>query len=388
MKSNLVEGLIDEVTGWRRHLHETPELGYEEVKTAAFVASKLREFGFDEVHEGVGVTGIVGVLHGKNGPGGKGIGLRADMDALPIMELGSPDYKSRNPGLMHACGHDGHTALLLGAAKGLAETRSFDGAAYFIFQPAEEGGAGAARMIEDGLFERFDIAEVYGLHNSPGSDIGTFQIRPGPLLASADTFDIKIRAKGGHGAEPHLTADPVLTVAQIIVALQSLVSRETRALNAAVLSVTQMAGANASNIIPHEASLGGTVRTFEKEDRDRLERRIREVAEGVAQSMGATAEVIYERGYPPTRNHPDQTRFAAEVAAAVVGAENVDAECDPIMPAEDFAYMLEAKPGAYIFMGNGDTAQCHMPTYDFNDEAIPAGVSYWISLVEKALPVG
>jgi amidohydrolase len=388
MKSNLVEGLVDEVTDWRRHLHETPELGYVEVETAAFVADKLREFGFDEVHEGVGVTGIVGVLHGRNGPGGKGVGLRADMDALPITELGSPDYKSRNPGVMHACGHDGHTALLLGAAKGLAETRAFDGVAYFIFQPAEEGGAGAARMIEDGLFERFDIAEVYGLHNSPGSDIGTFQIRPGPLLASADTFDIKIGAKGGHGAEPHLTADPVLTVAQIIVALQGLVSRETRALNAAVLSVTQMAGANASNIIPHEASLGGTVRTFEKEDRDRMERRIREVAEGVAKCMGATAEVIYERGYPTTRNHPDQTRFAAEVATAVAGAENVDAECDPIMPAEDFAYMLEVKPGAYIFMGNGDTAQCHMPTYDFNDEAIPAGVSYWISLVEKALPIG
>jgi hippurate hydrolase len=388
MKSNLVEGLVDEVTGWRHHLHETPELGYEEVKTAAFVASKLREFGFDEVHEGIGVTGIVGVLHGQDGPGGKGIGLRADMDALPTTELGSPDYKSRNPGVMHACGHDGHTALLLGAAKGLAETRAFDGVAYFIFQPAEEGGAGAARMIEDGLFDRFDIAEVYGLHNSPGSDIGTFQIRSGPLLAAADTFDIKIRAKGGHGAEPHLTADPVLTVAQIIVALQALVSRETRALNAAVLSVTQMAGANASNIIPHEASLGGTVRTFEQEDRDRLERRIREVAVGVAQSMGATAEVIYERGYPTTRNHPDQTRFAAEVATAVAGAENVDAECDPIMPAEDFAYMLEVKPGAYIFMGNGDTAQCHMPTYDFNDEAIPAGVSYWISLVEKALPTG
>ncbi len=387
MVSNLVDGLVEEVTGWRRHLHQIPELQYQEVETARFVAQKLRAFEFDEVHEGIGVTGLVGVLHGRDGPGGKGIGLRADMDALPITELGTPEYVSRNPGVMHACGHDGHTALLLGAAKALAETRSFLGTAYFIFQPAEEGAAGAARMIEDGLFERFEMQEVYGLHNAPGLDVGCFQIRPGPLLASADMFHIKLLAKGGHGAEPYLTADPVLAVAQIVVALQALVSRETRALDAAVLSVTQIAGANAHNVIPHEASLGGTVRTFRTEDRDRIERRIREVSEGIASAMGARVEIDYERGYPTTRNHPAETVHAADAARATVGAANVDPDCEPIMPAEDFAFMLEAKPGAYIFMGNGDTAECHMPTYDFNDAAVPVGVAYWINLVEGRMPI-
>jgi hippurate hydrolase len=386
MKSNLVEGLVEEVAGWRRHLHENPELAFQEVKTARFVAAKLREFSFDEVHEGIAGTGVVGVLYGKNGKQGRGIGLRADMDALPIAEVGDAPYKSKTPGVMHACGHDGHTSLLLGAAKGLAETRAFDGIAHFIFQPAEEDGGGADAMIRDGLFERFEMEEVYGLHNAPGLPVGAFEIRPGPLLAAADTFRITVKARGGHGGEPHTTADPVLTVAQIIVALQGLVSRETRAIDPAVLSVTQMSGSNASNIIPHEATLGGTVRTFEPADRDRIERRMKEVAAGVASAMGATAVVDYERGYPPTRNHPDQTRFAAAVARSVVGDANVDDACEPIMPAEDFAYMLEAKPGAYIFMGNGDSAQCHMPSYDFNDAAIPVGVSYWIALVEQALP--
>lgn len=381
MTSNLIQSLVEDVTEWRRHLHQHPELGYHETKTAAFVADKLRAFGMDEVHEGIGVTGVVGVLNGASGPG-RAIGLRADFDALPITELTDAEYKSRNPGVMHACGHDGHTALLLGAAQALSQTRAFDGTVYFIFQPAEEGGAGAAAMIGDGLFERFEMEEVYGLHNAPGVDIGTFQIRPGPLMAAADTFRIRVQAKGGHGAEPHLTADPVLIVAQIVIALQGLVSRETPALNSAVLSVTQLQGANADNIIPHEASLGGTVRTFEAEDRDRLERRIRDVAEGTAKTMGATAVVDYDRGYPPTRNHPEQTKKAADAATRTVGAGNVDANCDPIMPAEDFAYMLEAKPGAYIFLGNGDTAECHMPTYDFNDAAIPSGVGFWVELVE------
>ena len=387
MTPNLIEGLVEDVTGWRRHLHQHPELGYQEKQTAAFVAERLRSFAFDEVHEGIGVTGIVGVLHGRNGPG-RGIGMWADMDALPITELSDPEYRSQNEGVMHACGHDGHTALLLGAAKALAETRHFDGTAYFIFQPAEEGGAGAKAMIDDGLFERFDIAEVYGLHNAPGVDIGRFEIRPGPILASADEFDIRVQVKGGHAAEPHTSADPVLIAAQIVIALQGVISRETRALNSAVLSVTQLQGSNQSNIIPHEVMLGGTLRCFLKEDRMRIRQRIHEVAEGIATAMGASVSIDYEMGYPPTVNHPDQTAFAASVATEVTGADRVDANADPIMPAEDFAYMLEERPGAYIMMGNGDTAQCHMPTYDFNDAAIPHGVGYWVRLIEKALPVG
>ena len=387
MSSNLIEGLVEDVTGWRRHLHQNPELGYQETKTAAFVAERLRSFEFDEVHEQIGVTGVVGVLHGRNGPG-RGIGMRADMDALPITELSDPEYKSRNIGVMHACGHDGHTALLLGAARALAETRHFDGTAYFIFQPAEEGGAGAKAMIDDGLFERFDIEEVYGLHNAPNVDIGRFEIRPGPILAAVDTFDIRVQVKGGHGAEPHTTADPVLIAAQIIIGLQGVVSRETRALNSAVLSVTQLQGSNANNIIPHEVMLGGTVRTFLREDRERIQRRIHEVAQGISAAMGASVTIDYENGYPPTVNHPEQTDFAVRVAADVVGADNVEPNADPIMPAEDFSYMLEARPGAYIFMGNGESAQCHMPTYDFNDAAIPHGVSYWVRLIETALPVG
>ena len=388
MTSNLVDGLVEEVTGWRRHIHQHPELGYHEEKTSAFVAERLRAFGLDEVHERIGVTGVVGVLHGRNGPGGRAIGMRADMDALPITEQNDTEYTSNNPGVMHACGHDGHTALLLGAAKGLAETRAFDGTAYFIFQPAEEGGAGAARMIEDGLFDRFPMEEVYGLHNAPGVDIGSFHIRPGPLLAAADRFDIRIRARGGHAAEPHFTADPVLTAAQIIVGLQGIVSRETRALDAAVLSVTQMQGANAHNVIPHEAMLGGTIRTFRADDRTRVQHRLREVAEGIAASMGASAVVTIHDGYPATVNHPDQTTFAADTAAELVGESRVARNGDPIMAAEDFSYMLEQRPGAFIFLGNGDSAECHMPTYDFSDAAIPHGVGFWIRLVEKALPAG
>lgn len=387
MTSNLVDGLVEDVTGWRRHIHQNPELGYQEEKTSAFVAERLRSFGFDEVHERIGVTGVVGVLHGRNGPGGRAIGMRADMDALPITEINDTEYVSNNPGVMHACGHDGHTALLLGAAKGLAETRAFDGTAYFIFQPAEEGGAGAARMIEDGLFERFEMEEVYGLHNAPGVEIGHFHIRPGPLLAAADTFDIRIHAKGGHAAEPHHTADPVLIAAQIITGLQGIVSRETRALDAAVISVTQMQGSNAHNIIPHEVMLGGTIRTFRAEDRERAQRRVREVAEGIAASMGSSATVTIFDGYPATVNHPDQTTFAADTAAEIVGEPQIVRDGEPIMAAEDFSYMLEQRPGAFIFLGNGDSAECHMPGYDFDDAAIPYGVGFWIRLVEKALPV-
>ncbi len=383
---NLVEGLVEEVTGWRRHLHANPELSFQESETAAYVAQNLRAFGFDEVHEGIAKTGVVGVLHGRNGPGGRGIGVRADMDALPIEEITGAQYTSTRQGVMHACGHDGHTALLLGAAKALAQTRSFDGTAYFIFQPAEEFGGGGEKMIEDGLFERFEMDEVYGLHNGPGVDVGKFEIRPGAIMASADELVIRIASGGGHAAMPHQTVDTVLVGAHIIVALQALVSRETDALGSAVISITQLSGSQASNIIPAEVVLGGTVRTLDAGVRDRMEARITQVAQGIATAMGATATLTYERGYPPTVNHAKQTAFAAEAARAVAGHYNVNDQCQPVMGAEDFAYMLEEKPGAYIVLGNGDGPVCHMPDYDFNDDAIPFGVRYWIELIERALP--
>ncbi len=385
-QSNLVASLTEEVTEWRHHLHEIPELCYEERETAAFVAERLREFGFDEVHEGIGKTGVVGVLHGNNGSGGRRIGLRADMDALPIEEANNPPYRSKNPGVMHACGHDGHTALLLGAAKGLSETRSFDGSVHFFFQPAEEGGAGAKAMIDDGLFDKFDVDEVYGLHNVPGVPVGHFHIRPGPLMAAADQFTITVRTAGGHAAAPHETVDSVIVGAQIILALQALVSRETNATNSAVLTITQLKGSDANNVIPSEVVMTGTLRTLDANDRTRIEKRISEVSKGIASAMGASAEIDYEYGYPATVNHLDQTQFAAKIAADLVGADKVEDNCPPVMPSEDFAYMLEEKPGAYIFLGNGDTAACHMPDYDFADEAIPYGVGFWIKLIEKALP--
>ena len=384
-RSNLISGLVEEVTEWRQHIHANPELGYQEFKTAAFITEKLRDFGLDEVHEGIATTGIVGVLHGKKGGNGKAIGLRADIDALPIEEIGDFDYKSQTPGTMHACGHDGHTALMLGAAKALSETRDFEGTVYFIFQPAEEGGAGGLKMVEEGLFERFDMQEVYGLHNEPGLAVGKFAIKSGPIMAAADEFQIFIRAGGGHAAMPHQTVDTVVIAAQIILALQSLVSRESSAHDSSVLSVTQLNGSNASNIIPSEVRLGGTLRTLSEDARDYLERRIGETVSGIAAAMGAVGETKYQRGYPATQNHPAQTRFAADVAKSVVGEDKVEDECLPMMAAEDFAYMLLEKPGAYIFMGNGDSTACHTPDYNFADASIPFGVEYWVTLVETAL---
>jgi hippurate hydrolase len=381
---NRVADLADEVTEWRRDMHAHPELLYEVHRTAALVADKLRAFGCDEVVTGIGRTGVVGVIKGRRGGGGKVIGLRADMDALPIEEATNAPYKSQNPGLMHACGHDGHTAMLLGAAKYLAETRNFDGTAVMIFQPAEEGGGGGKAMVEDGLITRFGIQEVYGLHNWPGHPVGAFAIRPGPVMAAADRFTITIEGRGGHAAHPNKCIDTLLVASQVVVALQSITSRNVDPLESAVVSVCSFKSGDTYNVIPQHATLLGTVRTLKPEVQDLVEARISEVAKGVAAAFGATANVDYVRGYPVTYNHPDQTEFMAKVAE-MVGA-GVKTDIPPQMGAEDFSYMLQERPGAYIFLGNGDSAQCHHPAYDFDDNAIPYGVSLWAKIIEERMP--
>jgi len=384
---NRVADLQPDIQAWRRNIHENPELLYEVHRTAAFVADRLREFGCDEVATGLGKTGVVGVIKGKK-PAGKGdikvIGLRADMDALPIVEATSLSYASKNPGLMHACGHDGHTAMLLGAARYLAETRNFAGDAVVIFQPAEEGGAGAAAMIKDGLMDRFGIEQVYGMHNGPGLPVGSFAIRPGPIMAATDSIDIKIEGLGGHAARPHKCIDSVLVGSQLITALQSIVSRSVDPLESAVISICEFHAGNARNVIPQTAELRGTVRTLTAETRELVEKRVREVVVGVAQITGAKIDLVYEHGYPVTMNHAAQTEFATQVAKEIAGEANVH-ESPPMMGAEDFSYMLEARPGAFIFCGNGDSAGLHHPAYNFNDEAIVYGTSYWIKLVENTL---
>ena len=383
---NRVADLQPDIMAWRRHLHAHPELMYNVHGTAAFVAERLREFGCDEVATGLGRTGVVGVIKGRKPASGdmKVIGLRADMDALPIEEETNLPYASKTPGKMHACGHDGHTAMLLGAARYLAETRNFAGEAVVIFQPAEEGGAGADAMIKDGLMERFRIEQVYGMHNGPGLPIGSFALRPGPIMAATDAINIRIEGLGGHAARPHKCIDSVLVGAQLVTALQSIVSRTVDPLDSAVISVCEFHAGNARNVIPQIAELKGTVRTLMPEVRDLVERRVREVVAGVAQQTGATIDLVYERGYPVTVNHPEQTDIATRIASDVAGAANVHA-VPPMMGAEDFAYMLEARPGAFIFVGNGDSAGLHHPAYNFNDEAIVYGTSYWVKLVEHTL---
>ncbi|HWV96336.1 MAG TPA: M20 aminoacylase family protein [Xanthobacteraceae bacterium] len=383
---NRVADLQPDIMAWRRHLHAHPELMYDVHDTAAFVAERLREFGCDEVATGLGRTGVVGVIKGRktaNG-GSKVIGLRADMDALPIEEETNLPYASKVPGKMHACGHDGHTAMLLGAARYLAETRNFAGEAVVIFQPAEEGGAGADAMIKDGLMERFRIDQVYGMHNGPGLPIGSFALRPGPIMAATDAIDIRIEGVGGHAARPHKCVDSVLVGAQLVTALQSIVSRTVDPLDSAVISMCEFHAGNARNVIPQTAELKGTVRTLTPEVRDLVERRVREVVAGVAQQTGATIDLVYERGYPVVVNHPEQTEVATRIARDVAGEANVHT-VPPMMGAEDFAYMLEARPGAFIFVGNGDSAGLHHPAYNFNDEAIVYGTSYWVKLVEHTL---
>ncbi len=386
---NRIADLHAEIKAWRRDLHAHPELLYDVHRTAACVADKLKAFGCDEVVTGLGRTGVVGVIRGGKTAAaapGKVIGLRADMDALPIEEANDFPHKSTVPGKMHACGHDGHTSMLLGAARYLAETRNFAGTAVVIFQPAEEGGAGGKAMLQDGLMERFRIEEVYGMHNYPGLAVGEFAIRPGPLMAAADRLTIEIEGQGGHAARPHFTVDPVVVGAQIINQIQSIVARNVDPLQSAVISICVFHAGSADNVIPQTALLRGTARSLTPQVRDLIERRLHEVVEGTARLYGAKATLTYKRDYPVTRNHERQTAFAASVAAQIVGGERVDTDAPPVMGAEDFSFMLEARPGAFIFVGNGDSAGLHHPAYDFNDEVIPIGTSYWVKLVETALP--
>jgi amidohydrolase len=381
---NRVADLHDEITAWRRDMHMHPELQYDVHRTAASVLEKLKSFGCDDVVPGIGRTGVVGVIRGRK-PGNKVVGLRADMDALPLEEETGLPYQSTVPGKMHACGHDGHTAMLLGAAKYLAETRNFAGTAVVIFQPAEEGGAGGEAMVKDGLMTRFGIQEVYGMHNFPGLPLGEFAIKPGPILASAEHITIELEGKGGHAARPHLAVDTILVGAQIINALQSIVARNVDPLEAAVVSVCMFQSGFTDNVIPQHATLKGTARAFTKEVGELLRRRINDIVEGTARLYGATAKITYKNGYPVLVNHERETEFAAGVAREIVGNDKVDMNVPPRMAAEDFAFMLNERPGAFIWVGNGDSAALHHPAYDFNDEAIPLGTSYWVRLAEKAL---
>ena len=380
---NRIAEYHEEMTAWRRDLHSHPETAFEEVRTADLVADKLREFGI-EVHQGLAKTGVVGVL--RAGDGARRIGLRADMDALHIHELNDFDHRSRHDGKMHACGHDGHTAMLLGAAKYLAETRRFDGTVCFIFQPAEENEAGGRVMVEEGLFEQFPVDDVYGMHNIPGIPAGQMAVRPGPMMAAADFFEIEIKGRGAHAAYPHHGVDPVLIGSELVVALQRIVARSTDPMKAAVVSVTQFNSGFTTNVIPETATLTGTARSFLPEVQDAIEAGMRRIAGGIAQAHGAEIEVTYERRYPPTVNAVQETEFAAGVAAGIVGDDNLLTDQSPTMGAEDFGWMLMEKPGCYIWLGNGGGAPVHNPNYDFNDDVLTIGASYWGELVETLLP--
>ena len=376
--------LHNEITEWRHDIHAHPEILFETHRTSALVAEKLKAFGCDEVVTGIGRTGVVGVIKGKSDKSGKVIGLRADMDALPIEEATGVDYASQTPGAMHACGHDGHTAMLLGAAKYLSETRNFDGTAVVIFQPAEEGGGGGKEMCDDGMMKQFNIHEVYGMHNWPGQPVGAFAIRSGPFFAATDQFEIDFEGLGGHAAKPHETVDPTVMAAQAVTALQTIASRNADPIDKIVVSVTSFeTSSKAFNVIPQSVQIRGTVRTLSTAMRDLAEKRIAEICQGVAATFGGKAAVQYFRGYPVMENHPEQTDFAIDVAKSISG------DCDEaplVMGGEDFAFMLEERPGAYILVGNGDTAHVHHPEYNFNDETIPAGCSWFAEVVEKRLP--
>ncbi len=377
--------MLPELTAIRRDLHEHPEILFDTVRTAQVVADQLAAFGCDEIVTGIGRTGVVGVIKGKTDTSGKVIGLRADMDALPIHEQTGLEYASKTDGAMHACGHDGHTTMLLGAAKYLAETRNFDGTVVVIFQPAEEGGGGGREMCEDGMMDRWNIQEVYGMHNWPGRPVGEFAIRSGAFFAATDQFDITVEGKGGHAAKPQETVDSTLVAAHCITALQSIASRNADPVDQIVVSVTSIeSSSKAFNVIAQRVEMKGTVRTMSRGMRDLAEKRIQEICDGVCATFGAKADVKYYRGYPCMVNHDEQTEFAAEVARSVSG------KCDDaplVMGGEDFAFMLEERPGAYILVGNGNSASVHHPEYNFNDEAMPAGCSWWAGIVEQRMPV-
>lgn len=382
---NRIADYAEDMKAWRRHLHQHPELTFECHETAAFVAARLREFGVDEIHEGIAKTGIVAIINGQGD--GPTIGLRADMDALPIDEMTGADYASQNPGKMHACGHDGHTAMLLGAARYLAETRRFAGRVALIFQPAEEDGGGGQVMVQEGVMDRFGIGEVYGIHNAPNLPFGHFATNPGPLMASVDTVWVYVTGKGGHGANPHDTVDPLVAVVAMVQGVQTIVTRNANAQEDLVISVTQIHGGTASNIIPEEAWFCATIRNFDAGLRALVKRRFHEIVEGTAQAYGVKARIDYDWGYPPTVNDSAKTEFAVGVAAEVAGAGAVDGNAGREMGAEDFSYMLEVRPGAYLFLGTGPGAGLHHAAYDFNDEAAPIGASFFARLVETAQPL-
>ena len=384
---NSIADRADELKGWRRELHQHPEICYEEVWTSDFVAAKLESFGI-EVHRGMGKTGVVGVLRG-NGGSDRAIGLRADIDALPMQELNEFEHKSKIPGRMHACGHDGHTTMLLGAAQYLAETRNFDGTVYFIFQPAEEGGGGGLAMIEDGLFREFDMQTVWGMHNWPSMDMGLAGIHDGVCMANADEFTMVIRGRGGHAAQPHMTLDPIPCGAAIVQSLQTVVSRRVSPVDSAVVSVTIFQAGSAKNVIPDDVRIGGTARCFRKETRKLLEDSIREISESTAALHGCEIAFSWHAGYPATVNHAAEAGRAGKIMESVLGDDSVDRDVEPSLGAEDFAYMLEEKPGAYIWIGSGPApaeGMLHGARYDFNDEVLPVGATYWAKLVESELP--
>ncbi|MEJ6388560.1 M20 aminoacylase family protein [Gymnodinialimonas ulvae] len=381
---NSIAAMADDLKTWRRHLHTIPELEFDCHQTAAFVVARLRDFGISAIHEGIATTGVVAII--DSGRPGPTIGLRADMDALPMQEVTGVDYASTIPGRMHACGHDGHTTMLLGAAKYLSETKNFSGRVALLFQPAEEEGGGAEVMVREGVMDRFGITRVFGLHNVPGAPFGQIFTRPGPIMAAVDTFDIRLTGRGGHGAYPQDCLDPIPPALAIAQAMSTIVSRNHRPSDELVISVTQIHAGSASNIIPEEAMVNGTVRTFDPDVQDMVERRIGEIVAGTAAAYGVEAVLSYERGYPATVNDAEQVAFAADVARGVMGAEHVVADAGAEMGAEDFAYMLQERPGAYVFLGTGAGAGLHHPAFDFNDDIAPMGASYLAKLVETAQP--